>query len=386
MAWTSILERKLDSPLINLGFSGNGRMEEELIDLLAEIDAKMHILDCLPNLTPNKDRTLEDVKDRMLSSVRQLRKRRPLTPILLAQHAGYSDGDINESRRQIYEGLNQVLTESFTMLKAEGVEKIYLIRKADFGLGIEDFVDGTHPTDLGMMHYAEGYEKQIRKILRQPQGTISTTIPVTQMREPGNYIWEDRHNELLRLNQTDPPEICFFGNSITHFWGGEPRAKIVNGGKTWDMNFEKLGVRNFGFGWDRIENVLWRVNHGELDGFEAKQIVMMLGTNNLHLNTDEEINDGLELLLKTIQQRQTSAQITLIGIYPRRAQEERVRNLNLSIAQLAGLLDLRYIDIGKKLLDQDGKIDESYFLDGLHPNEKGYEVLGPLLKDYLTKK
>lgn len=386
MAWTSILERKLDQPLINLGFSGNGRMEDEVIDLLAEIDAQLYILDCLPNLTPNKDRTLEVVRDRILQSVRKLRQKQPAIPILLAEHAGYSDGDINQNRREIYEGLNKVLKEAFAELKAEGLSNIYLITKSDFGLGMEDFVDGTHPTDLGMHNYADGYENRIREILHQPKGTISTTIPVTQMREPGNYIWEERHNELLKLNKIDPPEICFFGNSITHFWGGEPEAKIVNGGKTWETNFEDLQVRNFGFGWDRIENVLWRVNHGELDGFEAKQILMMLGTNNLHLNSDDEIIQGLALLLKTMRQKQPTARVTLIGIYPRRGNEERVRSLNISIAQLAGSLDLNYLDIGTKLLGADGKIDESYFSDGLHPNEKGYRILGPQLREYLKNK
>ena len=82
MAWTNILERKMDSPLVNLGFSGNGLLEKELISLLSSIDAKIYILDCLPNLVRFP---LEDVRQRILTSVRNLRKSRPSVPILLRE-------------------------------------------------------------------------------------------------------------------------------------------------------------------------------------------------------------------------------------------------------------------------------------------------------------
>ncbi len=385
MAWTSILERKMDNPLINLGFSGNGRLEDELIDLMAEIDAKLYILDCLPNLSPNKNLSLDDVRGRIISSVKNLSKKQPEVPILLVEHAGYSDGSTNLKRQETYTELNQLLRETYAGLKAEGADNIYMLTKAEIKLGYEDFVDGTHPSDLGMMHYAEAYEKFIRLILNEPIGKSSTIIPVTQLREPGNYDWELRHQELLRMNKAAPPKICFFGNSITHFWGGLPEGPYSNGGNTWDENFKDLGIRNFGFGWDRIENVLWRVYHGELEGFEAEQIVVMLGTNNLHLNTDEEIIDGLRLLIQAMKARQPNAKLSLIGVLPRKNYEERVYDLNLKISKLAGSLQVHYTDIGRNLLNEDEKIEESLFSDGLHPNVEGYRILGPELRQYLKR-
>ena len=383
MAWTAILDRKMDRPLINLGFSGNGRLEEELIDLMAEIDAKIYILDCLPNLTPNKNRSLDDVSQLIISAVKRLRQYRASVPILLVEHAGYSDGLTNVKRHKTYTDLNEVLRNAFAQLKSEGINNIYLLPKDAIGLGMDSFVDGTHPTDLGMETYARAYEKQLRKILNEPTGNYSTMIPVTQAREPDNYIWEQRHNELLELNKSDPPKICFFGNSITHFWGGDPKGPRRNGGDTWDDNFKELEIRNFGFGWDRVENVLWRVYHDELDGFNAEQILIMLGTNNFHLNTDEEIIAGLELFIKAIKIRQPNAKIVLMGIYPRREQEARVYELNLLIAQLAGMLNINYADFGKVLLNENGKIEESFFSDGLHPNVAGYSLLGPKIRQYL---
>jgi lysophospholipase L1-like esterase len=209
--------------------------------------------------------------------------------------------------------------------------------------------------------------------------------PCIQYREPNNYDWETRHRELLQLNKTHPPRIVFLGNSITHFWGGQPAGPFSRGSESWSQYFEPLGVRNFGYGWDRIENVLWRVYHGELDGYDAEQVVMMIGTNNLHLNTDEEILAGLQLLVRAIQERQPKAKILLLGIYPRRKGEERVSQLNLKIAQLSGDTNVQYADVGTTLLAQDGKVDESLFTDGLHPNAAGYQKLAKLIQPYLKQ-
>lgn len=194
------------------------------------------------------------------------------------------------------------------------------------------------------------------------------------------YPWEGRHQELLEMNRDSAPKICFFGNSITHYWGGEPKATLSNGADSWKANLEELQVRNFGFGWDRVENVLWRIYHDELDGFEAEQIVLMIGTNNEHLNTDDEILKGLEMVINAIKERQPNARVLLLGLFPRVDKEERIRNLNNGIAALATSKNVDYADIGKVLLGKDYKIDAGLFSDGLHPNAKGYRKVGKILK------
>jgi lysophospholipase L1-like esterase len=140
---------------------------------------------------------------------------------------------------------------------------------------------------------------------------------------------------------------------------------------------------NLGFGWDRIENVLWRVYHEELDGYTAKQVIIMIGTNNLHLNSDKEIIEGLRWLVQAIQIRQSKAAILLVGILPRRQQEKRVSLLNEGIVQAAGELNITYADPGQVFLNSEGKIQESLFSDGLHPNEEGYGKLAERLRPYL---
>jgi lysophospholipase L1-like esterase len=217
-------------------------------------------------------------------------------------------------------------------------------------------------------------------------GTLSTELPVTQNRDANDYNWNNRHEELLKMNREDPPEVCFFGNSITHFWGGKPAAEKVNGPKSWKKYFGKMNIRNFGFGWDRVENVLWRVYHDELDGYKAKQIILMIGTNNISIHdSDEKIAEGIRFLIGAMKTRQPDAKFLLLGIYPGKGREERVKELNLRLSQVAELEQVDYADIGDVLLNEDGKIKEELFVDGLHPNEKGYDLLGAEIIKALEK-
>src|SRR5690606_29118034 len=97
-------------------------------------------------------------------------------------------------------------------------------------------------------------------------------VPVPKLEED-SYNWWDRHAEVLRIKDTIDPEIVLIGNSITHFWGGLPQIRSKdgklrkpNGPKAWDALFHDRRVLNLGFGWDRTQNVLWRLDRGELDG------------------------------------------------------------------------------------------------------------------------
>lgn len=168
MAWTNILSRKLDHPIVNLGFSGNGRLEPEVIDFVNEIDASVFVLDCLPNLAPNETHTEEEVKKRIRNSVGTLQGKHPASSILLVQHAGYSDGLVDSSRKSVYETLNSWMAETFIELEQNGVKNLFMLTKNDLNLSNDAFVDGTHPTDLGMQQYAEAYEKVLREIMNKP--------------------------------------------------------------------------------------------------------------------------------------------------------------------------------------------------------------------------
>ena len=383
LAWAAILERKLDRPLINLGFSGSGKLETSVIDLMNEIDAKLYVLDCMPNLTAGAGFSDDEVKKRIIAAVKLLQQKHSSIPILLVEHScGNTLSIIDTAKHNEYERVNDVLRNTFTELKNKGTKNIYLLGNKDIDLDIDATVDGLHPNDIGMRKYADAYEKIIRNILHEPTGNIATTIPVTQSRD-GYYNWRERHAEILQLNKTKPSQSVILANSIIHYWGGEPKASLTRGTDSWNKYLQPLGMRNLGFGWDKIENVLWRVYHEELDGFDARNVVVMIGTNNLGDNKDEEIIAGLKNLVEQIKIRQPKAGIFLSAILPRRQMEQRILSLNKSIAKLSSLLHVRYINPGAVLLDNKGKIDESLFEDGLHPNASGYEKLGKQLATYL---
>lgn len=369
MAWTNILSRKLDYPVINLAFSGNGPLEKELVDLMNEIDASLYIFDCLPNMG---NLPLEEVINRTVYGVKKLRENHDV-PILVVDHIGYRNDETNKLTKESADRMNTVSRQAFDSLVQMGVKNIYHLHKDSINFPDDGCVDNIHPNDLGMQVYADAYEKIIREILSMPVGKISTTKPISQRREPYIYEWKQRHGNILQNIQNQHPKKVIIGNSITHYWGGEPGKE--NGSQSWKKQMQPVGFFNLGYGWDRIENVLWRVYHGELDGYQADEVVLMIGTNNLGLNSDNEIVEGLEFLLKQIKIRQPKAKIKVVGLLPRRDKEAEIKTINRQISKMVSLNNYSYLDVGNRLLTKNGKINESLFLDGLHPNEEGYSLI-----------
>ncbi len=224
----------------------------------------------------------------------------------------------------------------------------------------------------------------IKELVKDSIGTTSTTIPATHTRDAATYIWASRHQEVLRLNKLRPPKLVFIGNSILHYWGGEPAAPISRGADSWDKYFKPKSVRNLGFGYDRIENVLWRVHNGELDGYNASHVVILIGTNNLSINTDEEITEGLKFLVKSVIRHQPSAKIILMGLLPRVNYEARILTLNVKISGIADSLKVQYVSASSLFLSSNQKINKKLFSDGVHPNTEGYRLLAPYIDAYLN--
>ncbi|MBQ5874714.1 MAG: SGNH/GDSL hydrolase family protein [Alistipes sp.] len=366
MAWGTIMQRSLDLPVVNLGFSGNGPMETEVLDFIVETDARLFILDCYPNMTG----MLQNVYPRTLAAVKQIRAKHD-EPILIVEHAGYSDDVVHSGKRAIVDSVNMAAKRAYKELKDGGVKNLYYLTREELALTQDMTVAGTHPTDLGMQQQAVAVEKKVREILKMPVGNRLTTKPVTQRREPNLYEWDERHRTIISEARERQPEAVIIGNSITHYWGGAHRQQ--NGEQVWHSKMTKFV--NMGCGWDRVENALWRIYHGELDGFEAKKVVIMIGTNNLGRDSDADIVEGVRLVLEAAKARQPKAEIVYVGILPRRGQEQRVKELNLWLGSMVKQKGFKFINPGVKMLGEDGKIVESLFTDGLHPNNDGYSLI-----------
>ncbi len=382
LAWTNILERNLDKTIINLGFSGNGKFEAPIFDLMAKVDAQLYILDCMPNLT--RGFSEEEIKNRIVYGVNKLREQNKNVPILFAEHAvGYAPFYMDTARLSEYHNSSLVIERIFNELQSSGVKNIYLITEKEIGFDINSTTEGLHPNDIGMMKYANAYEKKIREILNEPVGNILTEIPSEQYRD--GYDWIKRHEDVIENIQKTNPTTLLIGNSIINYWGGIPKGSLARGEKEWNKYLTPLKVQNAGFGWDRVENVLWRVYHGEFDDFNGKNILLMIGTNNLGINSDEEIVDGLQFLINAMRLRKPNAKITMVGILPRIKMEKKVAAINEKIKKMSLRNHVGYVDFGKDFLISNSANPKLFVGDGLHPNADGYDVLGKDISELLQK-
>lgn len=162
MAWGNIVSRALGRPLVNLGFSGNGKLEKEVIDFINEQDADAYILDCMANLT---DRSEAEIKELVKRSVLQIREKHA-TPILLVEHAGYSNGTTNQGQHEAYSHANVAQSEAYKELKREGVKNLFYLSREELDYHPDAWVDYVHPSDYGMARQAAAVEKKLRKILK----------------------------------------------------------------------------------------------------------------------------------------------------------------------------------------------------------------------------
>jgi len=162
MAHTSIIGRRLDWPVLNFGFSGNGKSEPEIAALFAELDPAAYVYDSLPNLT------VEEAKERVEPFLRTLRKAHPKTPIVLVENALYTDIQFNEDRRKLITDKNRILRAAFDQLKKEGDKNLrYVAAGKLYGDDGEATVDGTHATDVGFMRMADVIAPVLKPLLKR---------------------------------------------------------------------------------------------------------------------------------------------------------------------------------------------------------------------------
>ena len=183
---------------------------------------------------------------------------------------------------------------------------------------------------------------------------------------------DNRHRTFVDIAKGVPIEMLFVGDSITDGWrnAGQP---------IWDQHWAKYKPANFGIGGDTTQGVLWRMQNGELDGYKAKLIVLMLGTNNINRNPNDEIVDGDRLIIEEFKKRQPQAKILVLGIFPRAVQatdpyRASIKDINSKLAKLADNKQVFFLDIGDKFLTPDGTLTPEIMPDGLHPNLKGYKI------------
>ncbi len=214
--------------------------------------------------------------------------------------------------------------------------------------------------------------------------------------EPRTGKIEWRQTQVLQSAKKAPGDydIEFIGDSITQRWD-------TVGVNVWREYYGQRKVMNMGVSGDCIENVLWRIEHGQLEGIHAKVAVLMIGTNNSRNNQDgtpmypdADILAGITKIVTEIGTRQPDTKVLLLGIFPRAKTFDPQRGRLLQINQALSKLDdgqrIHYLDLGPSFIEKDGSISQEVMPDALHPAEAGYLIwaaaMEPKLKEMLQEK
>jgi len=256
--------------------------------------------------------------------------------------------------------------------------------------------DLLHPSPQGAFLWARAMDPLLAKLMgEQPLDTGQpqnpAVVPVPKL-ENDSYDWYDRHDQELAARDRINPQVVLIGDSITHFWAGEPKARNQNGPKAWKEAFEGVAVQNLGFGWDRTQNVLWRLDHGEFDGLHPRTVVLNIGTNNFsgtshaRSNTSEEVYDGIRDICIRIRSKSPQSMIIVMGVFPRGQKADdpyraKITELNQLLAKnLADVKGIKFLNIGQQMLQADGTLSREMMGDFVHPTEKGYAIWAKALR------
>jgi lysophospholipase L1-like esterase len=230
------------------------------------------------------------------------------------------------------------------------------------------------------------------KFLKHASASASTPADEPAPRTDQNSL--TAHVRLLDKAKQGGIDIYFEGDSITRRWGATDYPDLL---ANWRQNFFGWNAADFGWGADKIQNILWRINNGELDGVDPKVIVLLAGTNNVGKTVPAEgdeakvadITRGLQSVLRIMQEKAPAATIILTAIFPRNdnmAVMPTIDKINSNLSRLADGKKIRYLNVNDKLADRDGRLFDGIMnaADKLHPNIKGYQIWADALKPIFT--
>lgn len=206
---------------------------------------------------------------------------------------------------------------------------------------------------------------------------------------PRDPNWVKRHEGFVAEAKQGGIDILFMGDSITDFWRNR-------GSNVWNKYYAPRHAAEFGIGYDRTQNVLWRIEHGELDGIKPKIVMLLIGTNNAGnedngkpRNSTPEIVEGVTTIVRELRTRLPESKILLFGIFPRGETNdpvrEQVKAINAQLAKLDDGKTVKFMDIGSKFLGPDGTLSRDIMPDLLHPNEKGYQIWADAMEGPLNQ-
>ncbi len=210
-------------------------------------------------------------------------------------------------------------------------------------------------------------------------GSNKVHTAVTPVPRQYDYWFAD-HNAIVERNKHSKVDMIFIGNSITKRWDIQ----------VWNEYFAARNPVNMGFDGDGTQNVLWRLDHGELDGISPKLAVVMIGSNHVNGYTVEEIADGIKAVCCRIRTKLPNTKILLLGILPRGdASAAAAYRLNKASEVASKIVDNRmiyYLNVSERFLDKDGNVSkEMTVVDRVHLSSQGYKTLAEAIEPTISK-
>jgi lysophospholipase L1-like esterase len=209
---------------------------------------------------------------------------------------------------------------------------------------------------------------------------------VAPQARPGD--WFERHESFVSTAGQGGVDLLFLGDSITDFW----RSTAP---ETWTRYYAPRKAANFGIGGDHTQHLLWRLDHGELDGIAPRVVVLMIGTNNIPVDTEDQVVEGVKAVVDRVRIKLPGSKTLLLGITPRGLDRDpsqsttvpdpRVSRINRKLARLDDGQIVRYLDFGPALLDDNGRLVQVIEPDFLHLSRKGYQIWAEAMESTLRE-
>jgi len=366
---------------VNLGVDGD-RTQNVLWRLdhgnIAGINPEVAVVMIGTNNSDDGD-SAEEIACGIIAVCKKLRQKLPETKIIL--HAIFPRGPRPSAQRELNAKASELASKIADDKKIFYMDIGEEFLEPDGSISSDVMYDYVHLTAKGYQIWAEAIEPKLKELLGEKHSAVATAHR--------HSSWTLRYKAMNDRARCGYVDLIFVGDSITQGWEN-------NGAAVWEKFYGRRKAINLGISGDRTQHVLWRLDHGNVDGLSPKVAVVMIGTNNLSdsRNTVEETADGVKAVCRKLRAKLPQTKILLLGIFPRQQQpgelRERVSRTNELIAKIADGQEIDYLDIGDKFVEPDGSISAEIMPDFLHLSPKGYQIwaqaIEPKLKQLFGEK
>ena len=352
---------------VNLGIGGDKtqhvlwRLDNGNID---GIQPKLAVL--MIGTNNYKANTAEEIADGVKVIVKDLRTKLPKTKVLVL--AIFPRGEKPDATREKLAKASALISKTADNRKVFFMDIGTFFTNIDGSLSKAIMPDFLHLTPEGYNRWAQAIEPMVAKLTKTPEVVAATNTAIVPVART-SASWQERNNKFNARIKEGNVDLLFIGDSITHAW--------ESGGKeVWAQYYEKRNTVNLGISGDQTQHVLWRLDNGNIDGINPKLAVIMIGTNNVMVNTSDEIGEGITAIVNKLRTKLPNTKVLVLAIFPRGEKNDEMRAKLARASKIASkTADKKmvfFLDINKVFLNRDKTMSKEIMPDYLHPTPEGY--------------